>query len=32
MMNAKFEFGTLKYLPIMYTVLFTDVAHCWHNK
>ena len=27
MIDANFHFGTLKYLLIMYTILFTYVAH-----
>ena len=32
MLNANSHFGTLRYALIMYTVLFTYVAHYWNNK
>ena len=32
MVDAKFHFGTLRYLSIMYTILFTYVAHYLNNN
>ena len=32
MMNANSHFRTLKYLLIMYTILFTDVTYYLNNK
>ena len=32
MMNANFHFGTLRYPLIMYTILFTYIAHYLNNK
>ena len=32
MVDAKFHFGTLRYLFIMHTILFTYTAHYLNNK